>query len=75
MLMKTKDDLKIGHIKKSFTENKIRLENYQEVFKYMAKLNKEIQRSIEIQLETWLKGTAITELLEELEMDKLNHSK
>ena len=40
--MKTKDDLKIGHINiKSFTQYKIRLENYQEVFKYMEVLNKE----------------------------------
>ena len=33
--MKTKDDLKIGHLSKNqFTENKIRLEDYQEAFKY-----------------------------------------
>ena len=45
MSMKTKDDLKIGHInKKSFTENKIRIENYQEAIKYMEKLNKELER-------------------------------
>ena len=30
---------------------------------------------MEIKLETWLKATAITELLEELEMAKLNNSK
>ena len=53
MSMKTKDDLKIGHInKKSFTENKIRIEKYQEAIKYMEKLNKEIQHSIDIKLET-----------------------
>ena len=35
MSMKTKDDLKIGNINiKSFTENKIRLENYQEASKF-----------------------------------------
>ena len=57
--------------KKSFTENKIRLENYQEAFKYMAKLYKEIQHSIE----NWIKGTAITEIIEELEMEKFNNLK
>ena len=47
--MKPKDALNIGLInKKSFTENKIRLENYQEAFKDMERLNKEIQHSIEI---------------------------
>ena len=47
--MKPKDNLNIGHTnKKSFTENKIRLENYQEAFKDMEKLNKEMQHSIEI---------------------------
>ena len=38
ILMKTKDDFKIGHVKKkSFTENKIRLENYQDAFKQYGK--------------------------------------
>ena len=41
--MKTKDDFKIGNINiKSITDNKIRLENYQEAFKYMEKLNQEM---------------------------------
>ena len=36
--MKTKDDFKIGNINiKSITDNKIRLENYQEAFKYTEK--------------------------------------
>ena len=53
------DDLKIGHINKnSFTENKIILENHQEVFKHMAKPNKEILHSIKMKLETRLKVTA-----------------
>ena len=53
--MKTKGDLKIGHInnkKKSIAESKIRLENYHEAFKYMEKLNNKIQHRIEIKLET-----------------------
>ena len=50
-----------------FTETKIRSKNYQESFKYMEKLNKEIQHSIDIKLKTWLKATAKTELIEELE--------
>ena len=53
--MKTKDDLKIGNINiKSITDNNIRLENYQEAFKYTEKdvsnLYKEIQHIIEIKL-------------------------
>ena len=39
----------------------------------MEKLKKEIQHSMEIKLETGLKATAITKLLEELEMTKLNN--
>ena len=52
--MKTKDDLKRGYIniKKSVTENKIRLESYLEAFKYMEELNQEIQHSIEMKLKT-----------------------
>ena len=47
--MKTKDHLKIGHTNKMlFKENRIRLEDYQEAFKYMEKLNKDIQHSIKI---------------------------
>ena len=62
--MKTKKDPKIDHInmKKSFTENKIRLENNQESFKYIQTLNKELQHNIDITLETGLKATSITEL-------------
>ena len=54
MSMKTKDDLKIGHINiKSFTEEEqIRLENFQEAFKYMEKLNQTMQHSKEIKLKT-----------------------
>ena len=38
MSMKTNDDLKIGNVNiKSFTENWIRLENYQEAFKHTEK--------------------------------------
>ena len=53
--MKTKDDFKIGNINiKSITDNKIRLENYQEAFKYTEKfvsnLYKECQHIIEIKL-------------------------
>ena len=49
--MKTKDELKIGQknqLQKSFTEYKISFENYQEVFKYMEKLNNEIYHRIDI---------------------------
>ena len=41
----------------------------------MEKLNKEIQHNIEIKLKTWLKATAKTEIIEELEMAKWNNSK
>ena len=58
-----------------FTENLIRIKNYQEALKYMEKLKKEIQHSIDIKLETWLKATAKTELIEQLEMNKWNNSK
>ena len=37
---------------KSFTENKIILENYREAFKYLEKQIKKIQQSMEIKLET-----------------------
>ena len=69
MSMKTKYDLKMGHIKKSFSEEEITLKNYQEAFKYIEKLNKEIQDSIKIKLETLLKATDKTELIEDLEME------
>ena len=59
MSLKIKNDLKKGHIKKSFTEIKIWIQNYQEAFKYMENLNKEIRHSIKIKLENWFKGTAI----------------
>ena len=53
--MKTNDDLKIGNINiKSITDNKIRLENYQEAFKYTEKvvsnLYKDCQHIIEIKV-------------------------
>ena len=53
--MKTKDDLKIGNINiKSITDNKIRLENYQEAFEYtekdVSKLYKESQHIIKIKI-------------------------
>ena len=38
-------------------------------------MNKEIQHIIDIKQETWLKATAKTELIEELEIKKLNNSK
>ena len=63
--MKTKDDLKLGHINmKSFIEEeqKIKLEEYQEVSKYMEKLNQEMQHSVELKLE-------------EIEMAKWKNSK
>ena len=62
-------------MKQSFTETKIRLENYQEAFRYIETLNKEIQHSIDIKLETGTKATSITELIGELEMEKLSISK
>ena len=53
--MKTKDDFKIGSINiKLITDNKIRLENYQEAFKFTEKvvsnLYIECQHIIEIKL-------------------------
>ena len=63
MSIKTKDDLKIDHINiKSFTEEEIFwLENNQETFKYMKKMNKVMQHSIQIKQEAWLKANAITD--------------
>ena len=59
--------------KKSFTENKIILENYHEAFKYLEKRIKKIQQSMEIKLENWLKAIVMNELIEELEMETLDH--
>ena len=39
----------------------------------MAKLNKKIQHSIKMNIETWLKRTAKNELIEKVEMEKWNN--